>query len=151
MLLLPPEKPAKKWGSINPVLIRKSASTTLLFTSTGVPREVTPIFTVWLTSWLITWYFPTIFLPSFLINASWLKAGCNPRAIIMVMFSRGIFCSSSANIGGNSLSSGQALVLSVTMTTTLSLLCKHSIRGGLPKGKRRLFTIASASFSIPLA
>ena len=68
---------------------------------------------------------------------------------MMVIFSRGIFSSSSVSIGGSRRSSGQGRVLSVTRMTTLSVLLIRSRRGGLAMGFLKLAVIASFSFSSP--
>ena len=117
---LPPENPAKKWGSIKPSLINKSASSTNLFTHNSPPDGRIPLnvisessYALWIT---ISSSF-TIFSPYLLTNSSWVVGLCIPVAIRIVIFTSLLYLRISSNKIGIVIWLGTGLVWSLEIIT----------------------------------
>ena len=123
MLLRPPEKPAKKCGSIKPSETIRSASAAALSITRGAPDGSIPISIFFESSWLLcTTIFSlrTISSPSFAISSSSVVGRWKPVAMTSEMSMSGFPSRSSFRIKGTICLLGTGRVWSLKITAAVS-------------------------------
>ncbi len=133
--LPPPEKPAKKCGSMNPVRIFTSQAATSRLSQISWPRDVTPRRTCVAGSNELFWTsrYSSSRPPIMPRSSASVLGRCVPSALNSVMFSRGT-CASSASTAGRISSCGVARVMSEKMMPTRCSGRTTSRRGGAAIG-----------------
>ena len=136
-LLLPPEKPAKKCGSIKPSLIKRSASAAVLLIQSSPPEGSIPrstrssLLSAW---WLITVTLSKTWRPNRCSSSSGNVVRCIPAAISNVMRARGLPFLISSRSKGTVIRLGRGRVWSLVMITILSRPLANSLRAGAATG-----------------
>ena len=146
----PPLKPAKKCGSTNPVVIRRSASTQRRLIQTGTPSPCSPRKTsesLSRASWLTTRTRSTISSPSIARISSSVLPRWVPVATRITTSSSGT--PSSSSTAGIILSRGCARVPSHIEIATFTGLRASSLNGGPATGARRASRSTAASSAAP--
>src|SRR5579862_9179064 len=144
----PPEKPAKKCGSVKPVTILKSASSHARLSQTGTllpkrPSQVSEPSSR--ASWLTTATESTRSSPSIARSSSSVLPRCVPVATSRTMSSSRTIPSSSARIAGTTTRRGCGLVPSQIAIATVCPRRRSSRRGGPATGARSASTTQACS------
>ena len=142
----PPEKPAKKCGSTNPVVMRRSASAHWLFSHTGTSAPKRPIQVSEdssRASWLTTRTDASTSSPSIARNSSSVLPRCVPVATSSTMSSRRTSPSSSSRMAGTTTCRGCGRVPSQMLIATVPPPRTTSRRGRPATGRRSASSTAA--------
>ena len=132
----PPEKPAKKWGSMNPSATSRSASTTIRLRISCPPEGSVPIQTISDSSqsWTTIRSRSTNSCPNFAASSSLVVPLWQPVAMRMVISAAGFPLRISRSRTGIIILLGTGRVWSLAMTTTCRFPAASSASGLLPMG-----------------
>ena len=146
----PPEKPAKKCGSTNPVVMRTSARAHSLFSHTGTSAPKRPIHVSVETSrasWLTTRTDASTSSPSIERSSSSVLPRCVPVATSTTTSSRRTSPSSSSRMAGTTIWRGWGRVPSQMLIATVRRPRTTSRSGGPATGRRSASSTAARSSS----
>ena len=136
-LFLPPEKPAKKCGSMKPSEINSSVSTANLLMMQSPPDGNTPIFVIWLASpeiWFTIFSLATISGPNLSTISSCVVGRWKPVASKIVISMDGLASRIRRSRIGIVILLGTGRVWSLVMMTMLDLPLTNSSKRWLPIG-----------------